>query len=52
MRLKYDEGLIKDSKAIAGETELRGFDALGLPYPLLFTLEMFKGKHIWMFPPK
>jgi DNA polymerase (family 10) len=52
MRLKYGEGLIKESKAIAGETEQGVFDALGLPYPLPSTREIFEGKPIWMLPPK
>jgi DNA polymerase (family 10) len=34
MRIKYSEGLIKDNKIIAGETEKEVFEALGLPYPL------------------
>jgi DNA polymerase/3'-5' exonuclease PolX len=52
MRLKYGEGLIKDSNAIAGETEQGVFDALGLPYPLPYTREMFEGKPIWLLAPK
>ena len=52
MRLKYSEGLLKDSKAIAGETEQGVFDALGLPNPKPSTRETVGGKPVWMLPPK
>jgi DNA polymerase (family 10) len=52
MRLKYSEGLLKDSKAIAGETEQGVFDALGLPHPMPSTRETVDGKPVWMLPPK
>jgi DNA polymerase (family 10) len=32
MRIKYNEGLIKDGMVIAGKTEQEVFEALGLPY--------------------
>jgi len=52
MRLKYSEGLLKDSKAIAGETEQGVFDALGLPHPMPSTRETVDGKPVWMLSPK
>src|SRR5665648_436420 len=52
MRLKYSEGLLKDSKAIAGETEQGVFDALGLPHPMPSTRETVDGKPVWMLPPQ
>jgi DNA polymerase (family 10) len=52
MRLKYSEGLLKDSKAIAGETEQGVFDALGLPHPMPSTRETVDDKPVWMLSPK
>jgi DNA polymerase (family X) len=52
MRLKYSEGLIKDSKAVAGETEQGVFEALSLPYPSPFEREIMNGKPVWMPPEK
>jgi DNA polymerase (family 10) len=52
MRLKYSEGLLKDCKAIAGDTEQGVFDALGLPHPMPSTREIVDGKPVWMLPPK
>ena len=52
MRIKYSEGLIKDSVVIAGETEKGVFEALGLPYPLPSEREIIDGKPVWMPPEK
>ena len=52
MRIKYSEGLIKDNKAIAGETEKGVFEALDLPYPLPSQREMVDSKPVWMPPEK
>jgi len=52
MRIKYSEGLIKDNKAIAGETEKGVFETLGLPYPLPSEREILEGKPVWMPPEK
>jgi DNA polymerase (family 10) len=48
MRIKYSEGLIKEGKVIAGETEQGVFEALGLPYPLPTEREIADGKPAWM----
>ena len=48
MRIKYNEGLIKDTRAIAGETEQSVFEALGLPCPLASEREIFDLKPLWM----
>ena len=50
MRLKYSEGLIKDGKAIAGETEESVFTALGLPCPPPQKREIRDGKPTWIPP--
>ncbi len=50
MRLKYSEGLIKDSVAVAGENETSVFEALGLPYPLPSEREIMNSKPVWMLP--
>ena len=47
MRLKYSEGLIKDSAAIAGEDEKGVFTALGLPCPLPSEREIVENKPVW-----
>jgi len=48
MRIKYSEGLIKDTSVIAGETEKGVFEALGLPCPLPSEREIVDGKPVWM----
>ncbi len=48
MRLKYSEGLIKDGKAIAGETEEGVFGALGFPFPPATGREILESKPFWM----
>jgi DNA polymerase/3'-5' exonuclease PolX len=52
MRIKYSEGLIKDNRAIAVETEKGVFEALGLPCPLPAEREIVDGKPVWMPPEK
>src|SRR5665647_22471 len=52
MRIKYSEGLIKDNKAIAEETEKGVFEALDLSYPLPSQREMVDSKPVWMPPEK
>ena len=47
MRVKYSEGLIKDSAPIAGEDEKGVFEALGLPYPLPTEREIVDNKPVW-----
>jgi len=47
-RLKYSLGLIKDSAALAGETEESVFSALGLPYPEPEQREVVNGKPTWL----
>jgi len=49
MRLKYNEGLIRDSVSIAGEDESGVFAALGLPCPSPAEREIVDGKPVW-FP--
>jgi DNA polymerase (family 10) len=48
MRLKYSEGLIKESSVIAGEDENQVFAALGLPYPLPTEREIFDKRPVWL----
>jgi DNA polymerase/3'-5' exonuclease PolX len=48
MRLKYSEGLIKDSAPIAGEDEKGVFSALGLLCPSSTEREIVDGKPAWM----
>lgn len=50
IRIKYSEGLIKNSSVIAGEDEKGVFEALGLPYPLPFQREIVDDKPVWMTP--
>ena len=52
MRIKYNEGLIKEGVAVAGETEEGVFDALELPCPLPSEREILDGKPVWMSPEK
>ena len=52
MRIRYSEGLIKESSVIAGETEKDVFEALGLPCPLPSEREIVDKKPVWMSPPK
>jgi DNA polymerase (family 10) len=51
MRLKYSDGLIKDGKAIAGETEASVFTALGFPYPPPQEREIIESKPAWLKTP-
>jgi hypothetical protein len=51
MRLKYSEGLIKDGKVIAGETEESAFTTLGFPYQLPLEREMVENKPAWLQQP-
>lgn len=48
MRLKYSEGLMKEGKAVAGETEEGMFAALGLPYPSPPERETTSNKPVWL----
>ena len=48
MRIKYSEGLIRESVTVAGETEQGVFEALGLPYPMPSDREIVEGKPVWM----
>lgn len=48
MRVKYSEGLIKDGKVVAGETEEGVFDALGLSCPEPEKREVADGKPVWV----
>ncbi len=48
MRLKYSEGLIKEGKAISGETEEGVFAALGFPCPPATEREIFESKPLWI----
>ena len=52
MRIKYNEGLIKDGMVIAGKTEQEVFEALGLPYSLPSEREIADNKTVWMPPQK
>ncbi len=46
-RLKYSEGLLKDGKVVAGETEKGVFEALGLPSPKPEEREIVNRKPVW-----
>jgi DNA polymerase/3'-5' exonuclease PolX len=48
MRIKYNQGLIKDGNVIAGEDEKEVFTALDLPYPSPSEREIVENKPIWM----
>ena len=48
MRIRYSEGLIKEGKVIAGETEKGVFEALGLPTPSPSQREIVENKPVWM----
>jgi DNA polymerase (family 10) len=48
MRIRYSEGLIKEGKVIAGETEQGVFTVLGLPYPEPNEREIADDKPAWM----
>jgi DNA polymerase (family 10) len=48
MRIKYSEGLTKDNKVIAGETEQSVFEALGLPTPEPAEREIVDNKPLWL----
>ncbi len=50
MRLKYSEGLIKDTTPIAGEDEKGVFSALGLPCPSPNEREIVENKPLWLKP--
>lgn len=50
MRLKYSQGLIKDDKVVAGETEQSVFEAIGLPYPPPTQREITNEKPMWLQP--
>jgi len=47
MRIKYNQGLIKDEKVIAGENEKGVFEALDLPFPEPKEREISDRKPIW-----
>ncbi len=47
-RLKYSEGLIKEGVAVAGETEVSVFSALGLQCPEPKLREVVDGKPVWL----
>jgi len=46
-RIKYSEGLLKNNKPVAGETEEGVFEALGLKTPKPEEREIVDGKPIW-----
>jgi len=46
-RLKYSEGLLKDGKVVAGETEENVFKVLGLPCPKPEEREIVNRKPVW-----
>jgi DNA polymerase (family X) len=46
-RLKYSDGLLKDGKVVAGETEEGVFEALGLPCPKPEEREIVNRKPVW-----
>ena len=48
MRIRYSEGLIKEGRVIAGETEKGVFEALGLPYSSPPEREIVDSKPVWM----
>ena len=48
MRLKYNQGLLKDEKAIAGGDEKAVFEALELPCPNPTEREIVDGKPVWL----
>jgi DNA polymerase (family 10) len=47
-RLKYSEGLHKDEKVIACQTEENVFEALDLPYPKPEEREIVNRKPVWL----
>jgi DNA polymerase/3'-5' exonuclease PolX len=47
MRIKYNRGLIKDEKVIAGQNEKGVFEALGLPFPEPKEREINDRKPVW-----
>ena len=51
MRLRYSEGLIRDGKAIAGETEESVFTVLGFPYHEPQEREIIDRKPVWLEEP-
>ena len=46
-RIKYSEGLLKEGKPVAGETEKSVFDALGLETPKPEEREVGESKPVW-----
>jgi len=52
MRIKYSEGLTKDGKVIAGETEQSVFQALNLSTPMPSQREILNEKPLWMPNPE
>jgi DNA polymerase/3'-5' exonuclease PolX len=48
MRIKYNQGLIKEGNVIAGEDEKEVFTALDLPFPSPSEREVLENKPIWM----
>jgi DNA polymerase/3'-5' exonuclease PolX len=48
MRIKYNEGLIKDGNVIAGEDEKEVFTSLELPFPSPSEREVLENKPFWM----
>jgi DNA polymerase/3'-5' exonuclease PolX len=47
MRIKYSQGLLKDSVVVAGADEKEVFEALGLSYPNPTQREMIDDKPMW-----
>jgi len=47
-RLKYSEGLLKDGRIVAGETEESVFSTLGLSCPIPEERETANGKPVWL----
>ena len=47
-KLKYSEGLMKDTSIVSGKTEESVFKALGLPCPIPEEREIVNGKPVWL----
>ena len=47
-KLKYSEGLMKDTSVVSGKTEESVFEALGLHCPIPEEREIVNGKPVWL----
>jgi len=47
-KLKYSEGLMKETSVVSGKTEESIFEALGLPCPIPEEREIVNGKPVWL----